>query len=63
MAQDTEGELIAYRSESLDEERKSAVLAALENNDLFTQAESRIKYSAALKAGRTENCSYNHPRG
>ncbi len=43
MAQDAEGELIAYRSESLDEERKSAVLAALnQDNNLFTQSESQL---------------------
>jgi len=43
MAQDAEGELIAYRSESLDEERKTSMLAALgQDNDLFTQAESQL---------------------
>ena len=38
-----DGELINYRSESLDQERHQAVLKYLsQDNDLFTQAESEL---------------------
>jgi DEAD/DEAH box helicase domain-containing protein len=41
--QDADGELIDYRSESLDQERHQAVLKYLsQDNDLFTQAESEL---------------------
>ncbi len=41
--QDTEGDLIAYRSESLNTERGEAVLAFLgKDSDLFTEAESHL---------------------
>lgn len=43
LAQDTSGELMAYRSESLDLERGEAVLAFLgKDTDLFTLAESQL---------------------
>lgn len=43
MAQDPNGELIAYRSESLDQERGEAVLAFLgKDTDLFTKADSQL---------------------
>jgi len=43
MVQDGSGELIAYRSESLNEEKGEAILAFLgKDTDLFTEAESEL---------------------